>query len=515
MLDMLISKPPPSGPENRGQRIPSWGEAYVRYRPLLFSALSKLATRGYTTAPDDGMDLMHDFFLEAWPGIAANYDPSKARLETYLYGSFVQFARPRIVRQHRWRDALVSPMSLADLSAPDFHSMPVQPLAHDLTAVRAAVAKLSAFEQGILAAYVSDAKSSERDLAHRFSLTRYQLRSCLADALGKIAVALGEMSAMSRAERAVMVALWGEGRTVKETARVLQVSTSEVQAMRVRLFEMLSAAVKGRVPNKAFAAKANRKAPRNADLVDVLPGAEELLVSAIKSEMREAALRNIQENKNPVFEFLESAQAEPFFAKYRDTFTPENLAQLYAALGCQEHVDPEDAALIESFFEGSEQDEEKIGRAFSEVLIPNLPVELTRFRDRIFHGAELVDPRQHAHVMSQPCVRAGGTAAAELALFGVTPVTIIEATQGVANLARRYCDQSGVKRYDRFIVDKVGKTEGYSMNAVLSRDHSVREVMLVCEIAEPTAARLFDWLTRVTEYAPSLFDGFEAELMGD
>jgi hypothetical protein len=61
---MLVTRRSPqlgTGSQTRAA-IPSWGEAYVRYKPLLFSALSKLAARGFTAAPDDAADLVHDFF---------------------------------------------------------------------------------------------------------------------------------------------------------------------------------------------------------------------------------------------------------------------------------------------------------------------------------------------------------------------------------------------------------------------------------------------------------------------
>ena len=108
----------------------------------------------------------------------------------------------------------------------------------------------------------------------------------------------------------------------------------------------------------------------------------------------------------------------------------------------------------------------------------------------------------------------GGEAAAELARFGVTPVTVVEASQGVANLARRFCDKNGVKKFGTFILDKAGRSD-YSSKLVLPRSNIVHEVLLMCELPEATAARLVDWLTRVAEYAPTVFDGFDAELRGD
>lgn len=109
---------------------------------------------------------------------------------------------------------------------------PPETAQRDIKAVSVAAAKLVPFERELLIAYVSSPATSERDLARRYSLTRYRLRMLLADALAKTAVHLGETSALDDAERSVILALWHEGRTVKEAARVLERPLSEIQAMR-------------------------------------------------------------------------------------------------------------------------------------------------------------------------------------------------------------------------------------------------------------------------------------------
>ena len=48
---------------------PSWEEAYRLHRSLLFGALSKLAWSGFAVPPDEGLDLIHDFFIEAWAAV--------------------------------------------------------------------------------------------------------------------------------------------------------------------------------------------------------------------------------------------------------------------------------------------------------------------------------------------------------------------------------------------------------------------------------------------------------------
>src|SRR5262245_55127128 len=95
---------------------PTLEDAYRQYRGLLFSALGKLAAQGFSVPPDDAADLVHDFFAEAWGGIAERYEPERATLGTYVYAAFVQFARPRIVRLQRFRGSLVEPREVERLA---------------------------------------------------------------------------------------------------------------------------------------------------------------------------------------------------------------------------------------------------------------------------------------------------------------------------------------------------------------------------------------------------------------
>src|SRR4051794_27876736 len=75
--------------------------SYRTLQPLFYGALARLAAQGFAVPPADALDLIHDFFLEAWPGITARYDPAQGRKEPYVYRAFIRFARPRIIRLQR------------------------------------------------------------------------------------------------------------------------------------------------------------------------------------------------------------------------------------------------------------------------------------------------------------------------------------------------------------------------------------------------------------------------------
>jgi hypothetical protein len=321
--------------------------------------------------------------------------------------------------------------------------------------------------------------------------------------LAKITLHLGETEAINKIERSVIYALWHDGRTVKETASVLERPISEIQAMRMKFFKRLSNAVRatGRVASSEMDHRPSE--------------AERIIESAFKTGLSGTALKDIRQKSEVILKFLDDPSSDAFFQKHAAELDPIALADIYSALGSTAPADAEDSALLESPLTVSDQDERGIGIAFCDVLLPTLPYDLKRFGDRVFLGAPPVDRRRYERLKSETSVLHGGSAAAELAQFGVTPVTIVEASQGLANLARRFCDQNNIRESGTFIMDKVGRDDGYSSKFVLPRNASVSEVQLMCELPEATSQRLFDWLTHVAEYAPAIFEGFETQLRGD
>ena len=71
---------------------------FRRYEALLWRVLSALARKGYFVPPGDARDLLHDFYLEAWPGLHERFDPRLSSFGTYIAAAFYRFARRRIVR---------------------------------------------------------------------------------------------------------------------------------------------------------------------------------------------------------------------------------------------------------------------------------------------------------------------------------------------------------------------------------------------------------------------------------
>jgi RNA polymerase sigma factor (sigma-70 family) len=501
---MNMAQPSKPGDDRQHSSPPNaWAKAYALYRPLLFNALSRLARRGYVTPPDEGLDLIHDFFLEAWDGVNYAYDPAKSKFETYLYGSFVQFARPRIIRLRRWREGLVQPSDLAELAPSRLTVEATQEFQPDLAAIANAVSRLSDFDRNVLLAYLTDQASSERELAQRFSLTRYRLRMCVADAFGKMAVHLGDMGPIGGLLRSVLLALWRDGRTVKETAQLLEISIPEVQAMRTHLYKMVSDASHGgggssRSKGQGFG------------------GMPDFLITVLRAEASPRSVEELRAKSAQIIAFMEDAAGEEFFAKHASDFKPESIAQLYAALGSDAVLDQEDQALLDSMLQASDAEEKDVGKAFWQVLLPSLPSKLRFFEEVVFRSAPRIDGPHYKALLSEPSVISGGPAAAELARFGVTPVTVLTASQGIANLARRFCTARAIPQMGTFSLQRSDRNtvSGRTSEHVLPRETSVEEVQMTSGTQPRTAACLFDWLSDVAETVPLVFDGFEAGLVG-
>lgn len=219
-------------------------QGYRQFRPLLFAALRKLANQGYIAPFDEGLDLIHEFFLDAWPGLMTRYDPKKAQLHTYVFSAFVHFARPRIIRLARWRTATPFELdTLEDLERADTGH------AFDIRRLSRALERLSAEDCELLEARLG-AGESERALAERLSTTRYRIRERSAEALAKVVSILGESSLLEPRDFRLVQALWGEGRPEEDVANSLRITVSQVRVRRQKILGALQRAFPATTTNQ-------------------------------------------------------------------------------------------------------------------------------------------------------------------------------------------------------------------------------------------------------------------------
>jgi RNA polymerase sigma factor (sigma-70 family) len=201
------------------------GAAYRAYRPLLFGALAALARRGVAVPFDEGLGLVHDFFIDGYPVVLERYDARIAKFTTFLYAAFTRYARPRILRLARIRQALVGD-DLVERAAGGAELDPATEI--DRATMRAALARVSADDRELLQSKFGEGLS-ERAIAERAGVTRQRIRQRLLEALGRLVVELGERPDLSSDDLIAARAVWTEDRSLDEAAAILGKTTEQVR----------------------------------------------------------------------------------------------------------------------------------------------------------------------------------------------------------------------------------------------------------------------------------------------
>jgi hypothetical protein len=198
--------------------------------------LRRLTRQGYVANAAQGLDLVHDFFAEAWPAILERYDPARGPLDRYAAAAFVRFVRPRLVREARWAAALSDEGPLVD-SAQKPMSDPLEP-----RLVLAALEELDRVDRDVLLARFGAPDTPERVLARHAGLRRYRFRERLAKGLTRLSVILEERGALPPSAAAVARQVFEEGVPVSRAAGDLAMAESEVRAIRERILHGLGKA---------------------------------------------------------------------------------------------------------------------------------------------------------------------------------------------------------------------------------------------------------------------------------
>jgi DNA-directed RNA polymerase specialized sigma24 family protein len=207
------------------------------FRPLLLRITARLAAQGWFTRPEDGLDVIEDFFETQWAGLAQRYIESKAPAHSYVGRAYSYYARRHFAETRRWTNTLVDSATLASLVDPT--TAQEQFSESDRTAVADALTKLSSQAHQALLAYLAASGKHERDVARRLGITRHRLRSLVSDAFGRVVVAIGAASEFSGQDREIALLLWRDGLSVSRIADRFNLTAKEVQETRSRFLQRL------------------------------------------------------------------------------------------------------------------------------------------------------------------------------------------------------------------------------------------------------------------------------------
>ncbi|MGD2108662.1 MAG: hypothetical protein PVI86_04655 [Phycisphaerae bacterium] len=461
-----------------------------------------MAREGLAVSPDEGLDLVQEFFASEWQGIKARYDSSYGGLKPYLCKAFLWFARRRIIRM---RDRSARLTDLADLAERIASSEDETVCQADLAAARKAWNQLPPGQDQVLLAYLEAGPRSERRLAREFSTTRYRIRELLAEAFSRVAVSLGEQGKVTDEDWPIALALWRRGLSLRETAQSLGLSTHQVQAARRRILDTIKSGILG----AARSANTQERATTMSELNSREIGA--LLRRALTTPGDQRSLATIKSHAAEVLSFLDSDDVELDGEQARLLSEhPEWLGEILDAVAGEEALPTHEQAELDALIRAKVDDDRSVGAAFKDALLKDLPPELVNW-DRWFGGVETCDKELQEALLECPDVIAARPECEPLLKFGIRPLTVFYATQAV----RIVVDRSLKKQEDpecNSVFLPLGEVSQNTPSPRVTAEDVIDEIVCMAECGKDMAERLLWWLLGLMYVGQRsfLFDGMEA-----
>ncbi len=499
--------------------------AYSHYRRRLFGALAILARQGFAVQLTDGLDLIQEFFTEAWAGIEARYDPKRGPFDRYVFAAFVRFARPRILRLKRWQSCLVDAARLADLVSVNPVEQPMEGTGPTPEFIREVLLTLAPRDRDVLYSYLHAGARSERKLASEFAVTRYRIREILAEALGQIVVCLGERGVVSPSDWQVALALWRDGRTVRQTVGYLHRSADEIRESRSRIIALLAGRLRRLERGDSSRSRSSSMSPVREDPL-------ELLKRVLSEPGNTQLLAEVRQRADELILYLDEADRSVDEEIREVRIDPNWLALVHEALAKEEPLSPAEQEVRAKLFEASADDEKSVGRAFKEALLADLPRQLTNW-SYWFELVPRLSGEQQRYLLEQPAVRAAWPESEELVARGLTPVSVYYAAEAVAFLAedalrrqpaapepavRIRVQGSPLRNLPAVRAPLTIEPEEWPRwddYQVIPPQLLVQEIIQMSECPLVTAQSLLPWLVAVAQLKPFLFADLQALPIGE
>lgn len=477
--------------------IPSMEVAYSDLRPLFFGAFGRLARQGFAAAPTDTLDLIHDFFTEAWVGITRNYDPQKGPFEKYVYVAFVHFVRPRIIGTIHLRNSCVEYERLVDAPDDRLSIKPDFEFHGDVQRLIEAIDHLPGVQHELLRQYLSFEAPSERALAKDFGLSRYKFRSALISALGSVIVCFDRPHSISERDWNVALAVWRDKRSFEGAAKCNQISVHQVKSSNLRILRFLSQVLSD---YHSWGTRHLRSTDMSAKLVS---NPESLFTEALRSPNNLEILERVRSHAKDILAGLESS--EHFGPSDEELCGIDEawLAACYDALAVALSPDTEDG------FYATAADEESVGRAFGEALMTVDREEIQLLKT--LSSLPAVEREEEQELLRTPSSKGAGLYAVPLARVGLTPLSIFHATEAVSYLIERLVDQQLLPAEPSILLSEADVLVDEVHHDVLTWALVVDEIrrLSVCNLE--TAVEIYRWLIQVAQYRPYVFSGFKCD----
>lgn len=270
------------------------------------------------------------------------------------------------------------------------------------------------------------------------------------------------------------------------------------------------------------------KAPEDPEKLEVIREHADEMRAYLLDTAGRAAIQNLggEIDRERLFEIYTAVITPEAEAPFRSSYGPEEEAQRkYEGLAearARYRSEQDWSAITKGWLyeEGSGFDHPRdgedalVGKAFGELLVSQLPEHLAAIVD-FFEGVPVADPQLQRLLLDTPGVRAAGLEGEAFAKHGVTPTMVINASQSVANTARRHYRLRELPKDRPLFVDLQDGRGAAKRADVLLRSSLIDGVCLATELERPVGERLFDWLAAVVEFRPLLFEGFSSRHRGE
>lgn len=515
--------------------------SFETYQKNLWPVVGALARRGFTVAPDEAHDLIHDFYVDEWKRLGELYDPNRGPFERYLLRAFFQFARQRIARDYsrkkRVRE-LASTITDSDAEVPSAEEIVDS---HSRTQLmQQALARLPPVQRKALRHFLKNPSANERDVARSMRMTRYRLRETLVDAVGRLAMEFDSIDRDDELEHQVAVALWRDGRTAAETATLLDKPVADVHVIRKRIVDHLLTALQTSARKTSRSENIMFRAGHDQDGFDatggsggsgpgisqlrvngvlvstsggVSPGSEALILLKKALVTRDPELlQQLRRRATEVTAALDASDGAPFTEAESLTIAedPQWLAQVYEALGGEEPEAPSREAEIEAAIDSLLRNQEREIAAAFQGTAYSLPEDL-RLWHRWFGRLRQVTAEVLRELQHYWPEASRSSDIAELLRYGLTPASFFEAAMGLQLLLERSIrdSRSGT---DTIVMLEFGHVTDHAMNV---RSVNIPRQQLVAQIRSspdcPPGAEesLLTWICLVAARHPLIFQGFK------
>jgi len=237
--------------------------------------------------------------------------------------------------------------------------------------------------------------------------------------------------------------------------------------------------------------------------------AEALFTEALKSRNDPELLKQIRFHADEILAEMASAtQFGPSDEELND-IDDEWLGACYNALAAEKITDD----VTEEFY-ATADDEESVGRAFSQALMTINRADIRQFETDLA-SLPSIAPEEVEELLQTPSAKGAGYDAIPLARIGLTPLSVYYGTEAVSYLIQRLMDQELVPRDKAILLHAEDVLVDEERHEVLTWELTIDEIQRLSICSHETSVQLYRWLIQVAQYKPYLFAGFKSDPADD